>query len=60
MKVRVRVSYPWAGIEDDIEIIEVDDAADVDAASVETANEMIWNRVGIDYEIIEEDEDEED
>lgn len=53
MKVKVSVSYPWGGIPDDVEIIEVDEDCDVDEIAVETASEMVWNRVGVSYEILD-------
>ena len=53
MKVKVSISNPWAGIPDDVEIIEIDEGYDVDEVATEVASEMVWERVGVSYEILD-------
>ena len=54
MRIQVKVEYPWAGVSDDVEEIEIDNPNDLEEAVEETANEMVWNRVGYSYEILED------
>jgi hypothetical protein len=57
MKIKVKVSYPWHGIEDDKEIIEIEDGMssdEIEKVIFDIALDMIFNRgVEWDYEILE-------
>lgn len=57
--IRVRVGFAWAGIPDDIEEFEVDDDAteeEIDTEAYEYAEEMIFDRAGWDWEVVNEEE----
>ena len=54
MRVAVKLHYPWAGIPADIEIIEFDDPNDLDDAVTETARDMVWDRIGVSYEVLDD------
>lgn len=55
-KIRVYVSYPWAGIPDEEYEFEVEDDA-TDAEIDEIANEeiadIVWNRISCGWEEVE-------
>lgn len=47
-KIRVYVSYPWAGISDDECEFEVEDNAtdeEIDDMANDAINDMVWNRL---------------
>ncbi len=55
-KIKCNVHYPWAGIEDDKYIIEVDDnttAKEIDEVTEEVINDMVWNRISAGWEEID-------
>lgn len=54
MRVAVKLHYPWAGIPEDVEIIEFDDPSDLDDAVTETARDMVWSRIGVSYEVLDD------
>lgn len=52
-KFEARVSYPWAGIEDDVEVVELDDnisEEEVEIEMQEVLEEMIYNRLSTSWE----------
>ena len=57
MKIKVKVSYPWRGIKEDEEIIEIEDGIssdEIEKITFDIALDMIFNRgVEWDYEILE-------
>lgn len=54
MRVAVKLHYPWAGIAEDVEIIELDDPNDLDDAVTETAQDMMWGRIDVSYEVLDD------
>jgi len=57
MRIKVKVSYPWHGIKEDKEIIEIEDdvsSNEIEKITFDIALDMIFNRgVEWDYEILE-------
>lgn len=54
-KIRVYVSYPWAGISDDEREFEVEDDAtdaEIDEIANEAIDDMVWNRLSCGWEVV--------
>jgi len=57
MKIKVKVSYPWLGAEDDWMIIDVDDDCDqatLDSMIYATAEDLVWDTASYSWEKVEE------
>ncbi len=55
-KIKCSVHYPWAGVQDDEYIVEVDDNAteeEIEEAANEVINDLVWNRISAGWEEIE-------
>jgi hypothetical protein len=53
--IKCKVHYPWVGIQDDEEIIEVEDNATEDEINEiveEVAQEIFWDRISFGWEEI--------
>jgi hypothetical protein len=51
--IKCSVRYPWAGIQNDEEIIEIDDNAtedDIEKIVEEVTQDIVWNRISIAWE----------
>ena len=62
VKIKCSIHYPWIGVEDEEEIIEIDERdldtsitdADIEEAALECIEEMLWNKVSTSWEVIED------
>lgn len=62
IKLKCEVHYPWAGIEPDIEYLEIDEEEyevpltqkDLEGIAMECIEEMVWNRVSVSWEEVAE------
>ncbi len=57
MKIKVKVSYPWLGAEDDWMIIDVDDDCDqatLDSMIYAAAEDLVWDTASYSWEKVEE------
>lgn len=55
-KIKCTIHYPWAGIQDDECIVEIEDDATeavIEEIANETLEEMIWDRISGTWERIE-------
>jgi hypothetical protein len=51
--IKCSVHYPWAGIQNDEEVIEIEDDAtndEIEAIVEEVVQDIIWNRISIAWE----------
>lgn len=61
-KLKCEVHYPWAGIEPDIEYLEIEEERyatplsqkDLEEMAMECIEEMVWNRVSAFWEEVTE------
>ena len=61
-KLKCEVHYPWAGIESDIEYLEIEEKQyaaplsqkDLEEMAMECIEEMVWNRVSVSWEEVTE------
>lgn len=59
MKIECRISYPWATIPDDVEIVEMEDDAtkkEIEEFALNCIEDMIWNRIGYDWRVLDAEE----
>ena len=62
VKIKCSIHYPWAGVEDEEEIVEIDEreldtsitSTDIEEAALECIEEMLWNKVSTSWEVIED------
>lgn len=62
VKIKCSIHYPWIGVEDEEEIIEIDERdldtsitdADIEEAALECIEEMLWDRISTSWEVIED------
>lgn len=62
VKIKCSIHYPWVGVEDEEEIIEIDERdldtsitdADIEEAALECIEEMLWDRVSTSWEVVED------
>lgn len=62
IKIKCSIHYPWVGVEDEEEIIEIDERdldtsitdADIEEAALECIEEMLWDRISTSWEVIED------
>lgn len=62
VKIKCSIHYPWVGVEDEEEIIEIDERdldtsitdADIEEAALECIEEMLWDRISTSWEVIED------
>lgn len=51
--IKCSVHYPWAGIQNDEEVIEIEDDAtndEIEAIVEEVVQDIVWNRISIAWE----------
>ena len=62
VKIKCSIHYPWVGVEDEEEIVEIDEreldtsitSTDIEEAALECIEEMLWNKVSTSWEVIED------
>ena len=62
VKIKCSIRYPWIGVEDEEENIEIDEReldtpitnADIEEAALNCIEEMLWDRVSTSWEVIED------
>ena len=62
VKIKCSIHYPWVGVEDEEEIIEIDERdldtsitdADIEKAALNCIEEMLWDRVSTSWEVVED------
>lgn len=56
MKIKIRIEYPWCGVPDDVETIDIENGLDLETIEnivAETAGDMVWERVSYSWEVEE-------
>lgn len=62
VKIKCSIHYPWAGVEDEEEIIEINEReldtpitnTDIEEAALNCIEEMLWDRVSTSWEVVED------
>ena len=62
VKIKCSIHYPWVGVEDEEEIVEIDEreldtsitSTDIEEAALECIEEMLWNKISTSWEVIED------
>ena len=62
VKIKCSIHYPWVGVEDEEEIIEIDERdldtsitnTDIEEAALNCIEEMLWDRVSTSCEVVED------
>lgn len=62
VKIKCSIHYPWVGVEDEEEIIEINERElctpitnkDIEEAALNCIEEMLWDRISTSWEVIED------